>query len=862
MSGKTFNTRLVSKHDVEVNWLKAVNFIPMQGEIVIYDIDENYTYERFKIGDGKTIVGDLPFATENIEGKYLPEGTPWIGIEQCELLPTRTLTVDENVGGAIITSRIGFNTGSIYTVSYNGQQYECVAQDLDGGVAIGDIGLMAGGTSTGEPFIIAEMPAPQDIGDGTLAYGLVIPIDGSTEITVSIYGPKITYHTLPEELMPYDARTHFVKGSSEGSVRHVNSVEENADYRIGEYAFAEGSGTTAYGDYAHAEGEGTAASGSYSHAEGLDTIAYGSGSHAEGSGRMGDWSVSLTGEANTTSYTITGNAYGIGVGRVLKYGEKCEIITEYNSSTKTVTTESTLSDTALSNATVAVYCGPTASGTGSHAEGNGTTAYGMYSHAEGNGTTASGANSHAEGNVTTASGDNSHAEGYYTTASGTYQHVQGRYNIVDDSNTYAHIVGDGTKSKPSNAHTLDWNGNAWFAGDVYVGSTSGTNKDNGSVKLVTEADAFNIVDGGSTWTMSTLPNYANWHSVTYGDGKFVAVSGNDGVYDSNAAAYSTDGITWTMSTLPSSADWHYVTYGDGKFVAVAYSTDTMAYSTDGITWTASTMPRAAHWESVAYGDGKFVAITGSSKTAYSTDGINWIESTLPGAAAWSSIAYGDGKFLVVPSSSSNIAVYSTDGITWTESTLPRNASWQSITYGDGKFVVVPSSHGSSAVYSTDGVTWAYSNLPKNATWYSITYGANKFVAVARDNGIAAYSTNGVTWIESTLPSSALWYSVAYGDGKFVAVAYDSDAAAYSIAYPRLFKSGEDVTSDVSDALGIDAIKAQPDWNQADETASDYIKNKPTADDALDLVAEMALVDPIAADDGSIYTDENGVLFTL
>ena len=62
MSGKTFNVRLVNKHDVEANWLKAVNFVPKQGEIIVYDVDENYTYERFKIGDGTTLVSDLPFA--------------------------------------------------------------------------------------------------------------------------------------------------------------------------------------------------------------------------------------------------------------------------------------------------------------------------------------------------------------------------------------------------------------------------------------------------------------------------------------------------------------------------------------------------------------------------------------------------------------------------------------------------------------------------------------------------------------------------------------------------------------------------------------------------------------------------------
>lgn len=114
--------------------------------------------------------------------------------------------------------------------------------------------------------------------------------------------------------------------------------------------------------------------------------------------------------------------------------------------------------------------------------GSGTIASGEYSHAEGAGPKASGAASHAEGYITTASGEYSHAEGRTTIAQGNNQHVQGKYNIADT--TSAHIVGNGSdSSNRSNAHTLDWNGNAWFAGDVYTGSTSGTNKDDGSVKL-------------------------------------------------------------------------------------------------------------------------------------------------------------------------------------------------------------------------------------------------------------------------------------------------------------------------------------------------------------------------------------------
>lgn len=119
------------------------------------------------------------------------------------------------------------------------------------------------------------------------------------------------------------------------------------------------------------------------------------------------------------------------------------------------------------------------------AEGKGTTASGKRSHAEGVSTTASGGYSHAEGIRTTASGDYSHAEGIGTTAQGASQHVQGKNNIADT--TSAHIVGNGGSiSNKSNAHTLDWSGNAWFAGDVYIGSTSGTNKDAGSKILATK----------------------------------------------------------------------------------------------------------------------------------------------------------------------------------------------------------------------------------------------------------------------------------------------------------------------------------------------------------------------------------------
>ena len=51
-------------------------------------------------------------------------------------------------------------------------------------------------------------------------------------------------------------------------------------------------------------------------------------------------------------------------------------------------------------------------------------------------------------------------------------HIQGKYALID--NNYAHVVGNGTSdTNRSNAHTLDWSGNAVYAGDVCATDSNG-----------------------------------------------------------------------------------------------------------------------------------------------------------------------------------------------------------------------------------------------------------------------------------------------------------------------------------------------------------------------------------------------------
>ena len=72
-------------------------------------------------------------------------------------------------------------------------------------------------------------------------------------------------------------------------------------------------------------------------------------------------------------------------------------------------------------------------------------------------------NTHAKGHF-------SNADGYVTIAGSERQNVNGQFNIEDTEGKYSNIVGNGkSDAERSNSHTLDWEGNAWYAGNLRVG---------------------------------------------------------------------------------------------------------------------------------------------------------------------------------------------------------------------------------------------------------------------------------------------------------------------------------------------------------------------------------------------------------
>ena len=335
------------------------------------------------------------------------------------------------------------------------------------------------------------------------------------------------------------------EGGASTVIADYSHAEGTDTYARGLASHAEGYRTTARGDYSHAEGGTNIASGMWSHAEGVSHTEYktivlsGSGKTYTYQGtfpfdlnfhdkdrfciRINDrnevsvqdidtQSKTITFSASLSNdniqqqsfqlYTLTGIATGDGAhvegGRSITYGSYAHAEGYYTNAAGPYSHTEGYHTKASGNTGHAEGNYTHASGLNSHAEGSGTIAAGRLSHAEGDASYAEGYSSHAEGSKaqavglvshaegkeTKAIGDWSHAEGYHTIAASTCQHVFGQGNILEDGDQYLEIVGNGTKSNPHNARTLDWNGNEWLEGtltangrmlDVFIQGTQRNN---------------------------------------------------------------------------------------------------------------------------------------------------------------------------------------------------------------------------------------------------------------------------------------------------------------------------------------------------------------------------------------------------
>ena len=356
------------------------------------------------------------------------------------------------------------------TSTYNGFTYTCGATGRD---------------SHAEGFnTIADSSQSHAEGSGTMAIGAQAHAEGNGTVAYEAYAHAEGYGgSYTRNNVAYISGAKGVADHTEGyqcltnSGQPGNHAEGYQTQATGGAAHAEGAYTIASGAHSHAEGNYTTASNIQAHAEGTNTVASGQYAHAEGLGG---------------TYTRNGSTYISRAQGTADHTEGYQCRTESNMP-------------------------------GNHAEGYMTAATGGGAHSEGAYTIAAGLESHAEGCDTKAENNASHAEGIGSYATGTASHVFGTYNITDygsypvsipswvsgtsysvgdvvlrssyiyvcktaNSDTtftssnwtisdvtysqlkrYAEIAGNGYSSNTrANIRALDWAGNEYLKGDLYV----------------------------------------------------------------------------------------------------------------------------------------------------------------------------------------------------------------------------------------------------------------------------------------------------------------------------------------------------------------------------------------------------------
>ena len=216
-------------------------------------------------------------------------------------------------------------------------------------------------------------------------------------------------------------------------------------------------------------------------------------------------------------------------------------------------------------------------------------------------------------------------------------------------------------------------------------------------------------DGGVTWTAGGALQLTSTTAISIAYGKYNGTGTWVAIGTGGTSCYSTNGgITWTAGGALPAGTWQSMTYGQGRFIAIATGGTATAYSDNrGATWTAGgVLPASSTWTSIAYGDNKFVAVStdGAVSSAYTVNkGANWYST---GVAGWlnqtiTRVRYGQGVFLATNSTSNNM-VSSEDGINWTTRAITRASGTGAVTavFGNpnqsGVWAIIPSASTTAA----------------------------------------------------------------------------------------------------------------------------------------------------------------------
>lgn len=328
---------------------------------------------------------------------------------------------------------------------------------------------------------------------------------------------------------------------------------------------------------------------------------------------------------------------------------------------------------------------------------------------------------------------------------------------------------------------------------------------------------------GVAWTgLAQLTGY--FHSITYGNGRFVAGA------SSGRIAISTDAVSWTTaqfpfvigyltngqpgSSSPVYSEARDVVFSNGTFVALAdgYSgIPLLAESADGVAWTAvndvdftrtqatklrqigdqtyllgrtgnlwrTTLWQAGHvqllplqgwdWRAVTASATRLVIAGEGGHLLWSDDAATFHPVLLPDAAGVEDLIWVPelSLFLAAGGDASTARVWSSaNGADWTSTALPSFAGRATGLAWDGNQMLACGPGGRLAA-STDGILWAARDSGVTASFTAIDWGGGHFVATG-SQGTIIHSTDGVTWTPVSLgPDTVTFRGLVYGNGLWI-----------------------------------------------------------------------------------------------
>lgn len=171
----------------------------------------NYTISI--MGDGEVV--------HPLDPKYLPDGVPYAKMDMVLAECQPEYIADE--GMFMLTENAPtLSAGETYIVNWNGVEYTCVGQDASalfpGAVFLGNFAALSGSGDSGEPFAIGGAQE-----DGIYAI-MIMPVDGTTELTLSIKG--VVVRKIDPMCLPYNVHTVYFTVDADKNVTAESNYAE------------------------------------------------------------------------------------------------------------------------------------------------------------------------------------------------------------------------------------------------------------------------------------------------------------------------------------------------------------------------------------------------------------------------------------------------------------------------------------------------------------------------------------------------------------------------------------------------------------------------------------------------------------